>query len=85
MSAQERLQMPQKETGLINFAYAQTGISPHINHTNYGTFCTRTCLEIQDSDTPISNQSFSKVTKNKQFWAEKLQERELQPIRQLIV
>lgn len=59
----ERLQKPQEETGLINLAYTETGISAHINHTHYGTFCTCTCLATEHMVTPTVNQSFTELSK----------------------
>lgn len=63
MSVEQRLQKPQEETGLINLAYTETGISAHINHTHYGTFCTCTCLAIEHMETPTVNQSFMELSK----------------------
>lgn len=48
---------PQEETGLINLAYTETGISARSNHTHYGTFCTCTCLATELASTPTVNQS----------------------------
>lgn len=63
MSVEQRLQKPQEETGLINLAYTETGISARINHTHYGTFCTCTCLETEHMETPTVNQSFTELSK----------------------
>lgn len=63
MSGERRLQKPQEETGLINLAYTETGISAHNNHTHYGTFCTCTCLATEYLEPPTVNQSFTEVSK----------------------
>lgn len=63
MSGEQRFQKPQGETGLINLAYTETGISAHINHTHYGTFCTCTCLAKQHVEAPTANQSFTELSK----------------------
>lgn len=63
VSGEQRLQKPQEETGLINLAYTETGISAHTNHTHYGTFCMCTSLATECMETPTANQSFTELSK----------------------
>lgn len=63
VSGEQRLQKPQEETGLINLAFTETGISAHINHKHYGTFCTCTCMATVHMETPTVNQSFTGLSK----------------------
>lgn len=54
--------MPQEETDLINLAYARLGICAHVNHRDYGVFCTCTCLATRHLETPTLNQSFTELS-----------------------